>query len=552
MKKFQYAAEFKAFVKKAEDITLQSDGKNVFVCVGGPMALSIPHASWAEFGAPLFGESTPAEGTYITMRGREMEISIAEEFEKGKNGTEQIKSTGFSLELAGEKTRIYASKGNPVLFSERLFPVKEFPESMLQNGSNDCAPAFFDYKNFSIIVCKIRVNNDDKLKAVHALCRSLFGEQKEEFCEPRGTEPAEELAEESAADENVRTDSTEKTLYLEVKNGKISLNEKPANADVFKFERNADLQAERAEKAGLIPDGFAALVVQRGSGWAVEIQKSEESKNEIAAPTAEAEPEGENPLQKWVYTNEEFSALKLKLKDEIRNGYPGCKVRIINGYRYRSMKIFIDGSATEKAAKDIVKKYLLDESDPTRDYFHENFNFQIFANEPAEEQATGTAPPPVEAPEPLQELEAAEPAAPANAYEERRAARIEGDRIRTKKALANSDRLVNAGAVALEGLPFGQPIHGAEIRRLRERITRLEKLKSNPPKGFDFPGGIAVCDAEQNRLRIRFEEAPPEIVRTALKSHGFHWSSQNKSWQRKITKSAFHDARKILLTEGRA
>jgi hypothetical protein len=94
--------------------------------------------------------------------------------------------------------------------------------------------------------------------------------------------------------------------------------------------------------------------------------------------------------------------------------------------------------------------------------------------------------------------------------------------------------------------------NSAEIRRLRERITRLEKLKSNPPKGFDFPGGIAVCDAEQNRLRLKFEAAPPENVRTALKSHGFRWSAQNQSWQRQITKSAFYDARKILLTEGRA
>ena len=88
-----------------------------------------------------------------------------------------------------------------------------------------------------------------------------------------------------------------------------------------------------------------------------------------------------------------------------------------------------------------------------------------------------------------------------------------------------------------------------KIKRIQANLDKLDKLESmqNQPAVEDcFTGGKIVRNAEENRLQILFDEIPDADIRSALKSHGFHWSPRHKAWQRQLTQNAEYDARKIL------
>ena len=89
--------------------------------------------------------------------------------------------------------------------------------------------------------------------------------------------------------------------------------------------------------------------------------------------------------------------------------------------------------------------------------------------------------------------------------------------------------------------------NSATIRSVKERIAKLEAMASGPaPEGWTFDGGEVICNVEENRLQIRFDEIPDETMRTALKSNGFRWSRWNGVWQRQLTRNAISAAKYIL------
>lgn len=81
------------------------------------------------------------------------------------------------------------------------------------------------------------------------------------------------------------------------------------------------------------------------------------------------------------------------------------------------------------------------------------------------------------------------------------------------------------------------------MRRVRQRI---EELQSRPDfTGWDFEGGRAEANIEENRLQLFFDEKPTDDLRKELKQNGFKWAPSQGAWQRQLTKNAIYAAGRI-------
>lgn len=89
-----------------------------------------------------------------------------------------------------------------------------------------------------------------------------------------------------------------------------------------------------------------------------------------------------------------------------------------------------------------------------------------------------------------------------------------------------------------------------KIKRVQARLDELTNRAEQAEQSAEstkFDGGEIVRNLEADRLQIFFDEIPPKEVRQALSGHGFHFSrSNNNAWQRKLTRNAEYDARRIL------
>ena len=87
--------------------------------------------------------------------------------------------------------------------------------------------------------------------------------------------------------------------------------------------------------------------------------------------------------------------------------------------------------------------------------------------------------------------------------------------------------------------------NNANIRRIKERIVRLEKAE-NEETTQQVIGEVRLVDsAEHNRLQLFFPDKPSAEVRSQLKQHGFRWSRQQGCWQRHRSNSAMYQAERI-------
>ncbi len=85
----------------------------------------------------------------------------------------------------------------------------------------------------------------------------------------------------------------------------------------------------------------------------------------------------------------------------------------------------------------------------------------------------------------------------------------------------------------------------ADIRRIKERISGLEKKAAAPAKAPEIVGDVEIRE-EENRVRIVFPGKPDETMRSKLKAAGFLWSPHAGAWQRRATESAWCSARKVV------
>ncbi len=118
----------------------------------------------------------------------------------------------------------------------------------------------------------------------------------------------------------------------------------------------------------------------------------------------------------------------------------------------------------------------------------------------------------------------------------RRKGYSEEDKIRDLIAAGFSEQLARkffvpdfAGRVGVPG--YALTNSNAEIRRLKQRITTLERAAADETAEQQI-GGVRVVDSvEDNRLQAFFPGKPSEEVRAALKRAGFRWSPSNGCWQ---------------------
>ena len=101
------------------------------------------------------------------------------------------------------------------------------------------------------------------------------------------------------------------------------------------------------------------------------------------------------------------------------------------------------------------------------------------------------------------------------------------------------------------GLPLIKGISSisAEIRRVKERITLLEKSKASEDENFDIENGRILVNKEAQRVQIFFDNIPDANTRDALKKRAFKWAPSAKAWQRTLTGNAI-DAVKYLIKDG--
>lgn len=88
--------------------------------------------------------------------------------------------------------------------------------------------------------------------------------------------------------------------------------------------------------------------------------------------------------------------------------------------------------------------------------------------------------------------------------------------------------------------------NGAEIRRLRQRLEKVEALAEAEPVEKEVNGIRIEQDPEANRVRIFFPGKPDADTRSKLKSRGFRWAPTVGAWQRYLTPAAVAIAEQIV------
>lgn len=80
--------------------------------------------------------------------------------------------------------------------------------------------------------------------------------------------------------------------------------------------------------------------------------------------------------------------------------------------------------------------------------------------------------------------------------------------------------------------------NGSNIRRLKARLAAIESRRGRQTTEHEVGGVRIVQNAEINRTQIIFPGKPEEMIRKALKAHGFRWAPSEKAWQRHLSESA--------------
>jgi hypothetical protein len=118
----------------------------------------------------------------------------------------------------------------------------------------------------------------------------------------------------------------------------------------------------------------------------------------------------------------------------------------------------------------------------------------------------------------------------------------------TKDAPALAHKLLTPDFAGRKGIPGYQLTNmGAEIRRLKERKEKLERIGSFP--AFEVNGvGVAVVEGQ---IQVNFGYKPNESTRLKLKSWplSLKWSRWSEAWVRKYTGQGDHfinELKKVL------
>jgi hypothetical protein len=88
---------------------------------------------------------------------------------------------------------------------------------------------------------------------------------------------------------------------------------------------------------------------------------------------------------------------------------------------------------------------------------------------------------------------------------------------------------------------------GAEIRRIRARIERLQRQHQQESRTYVLEDGTRIIwNVEANRVQILTPGKPDEGMRRALKGCGYRWSPSEGAWQRHLSVQALWEACRVL------
>ena len=90
--------------------------------------------------------------------------------------------------------------------------------------------------------------------------------------------------------------------------------------------------------------------------------------------------------------------------------------------------------------------------------------------------------------------------------------------------------------------------NNGRIKNVKERIAKLEREANDISQEWKFGDGKCTLEdnVDDNRVKLYFPGKPADEIRTALKSHGFHWSKYEGAWMRMRSPMALFQAQLII------
>ena len=121
--------------------------------------------------------------------------------------------------------------------------------------------------------------------------------------------------------------------------------------------------------------------------------------------------------------------------------------------------------------------------------------------------------------------------------------------ITKPNVFAPGGRSGDGSPLAFYGKPF--PTYAlsnskANIKRVQERITKLEAAKAAAPVDEEHDGYTYREDNEIMRVQLVFNGKPDDETRNLLKQNGFRWSPRNGAWQRQLTPAGKYAAHQVM------
>lgn len=101
-----------------------------------------------------------------------------------------------------------------------------------------------------------------------------------------------------------------------------------------------------------------------------------------------------------------------------------------------------------------------------------------------------------------------------------------------------------AGRIGFQS--FSLSNNSAEIRRLKDRIAGLERMKAKGSSEKEIGGVRIVENAEAARVQLIFPDKPSAEVRSVLKANGFRWAPSEGAWQRHLNNAGRWAAERVL------
>ena len=74
--------------------------------------------------------------------------------------------------------------------------------------------------------------------------------------------------------------------------------------------------------------------------------------------------------------------------------------------------------------------------------------------------------------------------------------------------------------------------------RFKHNKDSSRPVNEHQNKEFAFDGGMVIYNYEIDRIQIKHDSKPEQIIIDTLKSRGFRWSPHYKVWQRQLTDNA--------------